>query len=95
MLLVKESVRWLAKEGGNDEAFASLVRVRGGEDNEEVRAEFAEILAGLEEEIRGTEGRTWKELMLPANRFRVLSLSPCSWVLRLFHATCFKAANSS
>jgi MFS family permease len=40
MLLTKESVRWLAKVGRNDEALESLIWVRGG-DTEEVRAEYA------------------------------------------------------
>jgi sugar porter (SP) family MFS transporter len=71
MLLVKESVRWLAKKGRNEEAFASLVWVRGGEDTPEVRAEFSEILAGVELEIRASEGVTWKELLLPSNRLRL------------------------
>lgn len=70
MLLVKESVRWLVKKGRNEEALESLIWVRGG-DSPEVQTEFAEIQAGLEEEIRATEGVTWKELLLPANRFRV------------------------
>ncbi|KIM97446.1 hypothetical protein OIDMADRAFT_169245 [Oidiodendron maius Zn] len=70
MLLVKESVRWLAKTGRNEEALQSLIWVRGG-DSPEVQAEFAEIQAGLEEEFRATEGVTWRELLLPANRFRV------------------------
>jgi hypothetical protein len=70
MLLVKESVRWLAKKGRNEEALENLIWIRGG-DTPEVRAEFEEILAGLEEEVRATEGVTWKELLLPANRFRV------------------------
>jgi hypothetical protein len=70
MLLVKESVRWLAKKGRNEEALQNLIWVRGG-DTSEVRAEFDEILAGLQEEIRATEGVTWRELLLPANRFRV------------------------
>lgn len=70
MLLVKESVRWLAKKGRNEEALENLIWIRGG-DTPEVRAEFEEILAGLEEEIRATEGVTWRELLLPANRFRV------------------------
>jgi hypothetical protein len=70
MLLVKESVRWLAMRGRNEEALQSLIWVRGG-DGPEVRTEFAEIQAGLEEELRATEGVTWKELLLPANRFRV------------------------
>lgn len=33
---------------------------------------MAEILAGIEEEVRATEGLKWKELLLPANRKRVL-----------------------
>lgn len=70
MLLVKESVRWLAKKGRNEEALQNLIWVRGG-DTSEVRVEFDEILAGLQEEIRATEGVTWRELLLPANRFRV------------------------
>ena len=46
MLLVKESARWLAKRGRNEEASQTLIWVRGG-DTPEVRAEFDEILAGL------------------------------------------------
>ena len=70
MLLIKESARWLAKRGRNVEALESLVWVRG-EDTPEVRAEFAEILMGIQEEIRATEGVTWRELNLPANRLRL------------------------
>lgn len=70
MLLVKESLRWLAKKGPNEEALQNLVWVRGG-DTPEVRTEFDEILAGLQEEIRATWGVTWKELLPPANRFWV------------------------
>lgn len=70
MLLVKESVRWLAGKGRHEEALENLIWVRGG-DSPEVQVEFAEIQAGLEEELRATEGVTWKELLLPANRFRV------------------------
>ncbi|KIW87690.1 uncharacterized protein Z519_11664 [Cladophialophora bantiana CBS 173.52] len=71
MLLTKESVRWLAKRGHHEEAMASLVWVRG-EDTVETKEEFAEIVAGIREEERITEGLTWKEFLLPANRFRVL-----------------------
>ncbi len=70
MLLVKESVRWLAKQGRNDEALANLIWIRGG-DSPEVQEEFEEIRRSLEEESRVTEGVTWKELLLPVNRFRV------------------------
>ena len=71
MLLVKESVRWLAKKGRNEEAFESLIWVRGGEDTPELRAEFSEILSGIELELQQSEGFTWKELMLPSNRLRM------------------------
>ncbi|KAI1331413.1 putative MFS sugar transporter [Xylariaceae sp. FL0255] len=69
MLLTKESTRWLAKTGQREKALESLVWVRGG-DSPEVQEEFAEILAGIQEEERITEGLTWKELLLPVNRFR-------------------------
>ncbi|KAJ5808640.1 hypothetical protein N7474_009909 [Penicillium riverlandense] len=70
MLLVKESTRWLAKRGRPDDALESLIWVRGG-DSAAVREEMAEILAGIQEEERITEGLTWKEFLLPANRFRM------------------------
>jgi hypothetical protein len=70
MLLVKDSARWLAKKGRNEEILQTLIWVRGG-DTPEVRAEFDGILAGLQEEIRATERVTWKELFLFANRFLV------------------------
>lgn len=70
MILVKESPRWLVKKGRNAEALENLVWVRGG-DSEEVQDEFAEIVAGIEEERRVSEGLTWKELLLPSNRYRL------------------------
>ncbi|RYO80120.1 hypothetical protein DL766_001562 [Monosporascus sp. MC13-8B] len=68
MLLTRESTRWLAKTGRTDQALQSLIWVRGGEDTTEVREEFVEILAGIREEEQATEGITWKEYRLPANR---------------------------
>jgi hypothetical protein len=72
MLLTKESTRWLAKVGRHEEALESLVWVRGGELTDAVRAEMDEILAGIAEEQRVTEGLTWKEFLLPANRWRMI-----------------------
>ena len=71
MLFVKESTRWLAKKGRNEEALRSLVWVRGGVETLKVREEFAEILAGVETELQVSEGVTWRELLLPSNRYRM------------------------
>ena len=71
MLLVPESCRWLAKKGRNDDALASLTWVRGGVDTPQVREEFEEILAGIATELQASEGLTWKELLLPSNRYRM------------------------
>ncbi|GAM41970.1 hypothetical protein TCE0_043r15526 [Talaromyces pinophilus] len=56
--------------GRREEAMASLVWVRGS-DSIEVQEEFAEIIAGIEDDQRATEGFTWKEFLLPANRYRM------------------------
>ncbi|KAL6884971.1 general substrate transporter [Trichoderma longibrachiatum] len=70
MLLTKESTRWLAQRDRHEEALESLIWVRGG-DRLEVRMEFREIVAGIEEEERLTAGFSWKEYWLPANRHRI------------------------
>ncbi|KAJ6186785.1 hypothetical protein N7519_008086 [Penicillium mononematosum] len=66
-----ESVRWLAKKGRFDEAWDSLKWMRASE-GPEVKAEFNEIRVGLEEELRATEGFNKRELLEPANRYRLL-----------------------
>lgn len=71
MCTVKESARWLAQKGKRDKAYEALVWVRGGEETEEVKEEFDEIIAGIEEELRVKENFTIKELLLPANRYRM------------------------
>jgi sugar porter (SP) family MFS transporter len=71
MCTVKESARWLAKKGRMEKARESLKWVRGGEETEELQKEFDEILAGIEEEARIKESFTLKELLLPANRYRI------------------------
>lgn len=71
MCTVKESARWLATKGKIEKARDALKWVRGGEDTEELQQEFDEILAGIEEEARVKENFTLKELLLPANRYRI------------------------
>ncbi|KAL3464980.1 general substrate transporter [Aspergillus heterothallicus] len=71
MSTVKESARWLAIKGKRDQAWESLKWVRGGEETPELQQEFDEILAGIEEEARLKENFTWRELLLPANRYRL------------------------
>lgn len=66
-----ESVRWLAKKDRYDEAWASLTWMRA-DDGPEVKAEFAEIRTGINEELRASEGMTKRELLEPANRYRLL-----------------------
>ncbi|KAJ5856432.1 MFS sugar transporter [Penicillium soppii] len=71
MCTVKESARWLAAKGRTEKARESLKWVRGGEETPELQQEFDEILAGIEEEARVKENLTFKELLLPANRYRL------------------------
>ncbi|SMY26652.1 unnamed protein product [Zymoseptoria tritici ST99CH_1A5] len=66
----KESTRWLAKKGRNEEAWESLSWMRA-DDGAEVKAEFEEIKAGIAEEARAREGLTNRELLEPANRYRL------------------------
>ncbi|KAJ5233116.1 hypothetical protein N7468_006072 [Penicillium chermesinum] len=66
-----ESCRWLAKKGRTEEAFQSLSWMRASE-GPEVHAEFNEIQIGLQEELKATEGLKKRELLEPANRYRLL-----------------------
>ncbi len=90
MLFLKESVRWLASKGRHEEALQSLIWVRGGEDTEEVRAEMAEILDGISAEVAATEGVTWRELTLSANRYRLfiaITIQICTLTFHAFYAS--------
>lgn len=71
MCTVTESARWLAAKGRTQEAWESLKWVRGGEENDPLREEFNEIIAGIEEEARVRDGFSVKELLLPVNRYRL------------------------
>ncbi|KAJ5765843.1 hypothetical protein N7520_005402 [Penicillium odoratum] len=66
-----ESVRWLAKKGRMEEAWKNLIWMRA-DDGPDVKAEFREIEIGLQEELKATEGLKSKELMQPANRYRLI-----------------------
>ena len=70
MLLIPESCRWLAKRDRVDDALKSLIWIRV-----EVHDEFAEILEGVSEEVRATKGVTWRECLLPTNRYRLFLAS--------------------
>ncbi|KAJ5902203.1 hypothetical protein N7495_002731 [Penicillium taxi] len=71
LFFLKESPRWLMKQGRSDDALKSLAYIRNeSEDSEEVQRELAEIYAATEEEIALVEGVTWKECFTKSNRYR-------------------------
>ncbi|PCG94550.1 Major facilitator superfamily domain, general substrate transporter [Penicillium occitanis (nom. inval.)] len=71
LFFLKESPRWLMRQGRYEEAHASLAYIRNEpQDSEEVLKEFSEIRASLEEELAATEGVTWKEAISKSNRYR-------------------------
>ncbi|KAH8651404.1 general substrate transporter [Xylariales sp. PMI_506] len=73
LFFLKESPRWLVKAGRHEEALQSLAYIRNrGATDPEVEQEFAEIRASAEEELAASEGVTWRECLLPQNRFRFL-----------------------
>ncbi|TEY50776.1 hypothetical protein BOTCAL_0273g00080 [Botryotinia calthae] len=74
LFFLKESPRWLAKQGRYEEATASMAWTRcTTSDDEEIMQEIAQIRASIDEELAATEGLTWKECIAPANRFRFFS----------------------
>lgn len=69
LCFLKESPRWLMKNGRHEKALDSLAHVRClSIDDPEVLEELAEIRASIEQELNATEGLTWKEILRPANR---------------------------
>ncbi|KAJ5832813.1 hypothetical protein N7474_001124 [Penicillium riverlandense] len=71
LFFLKESPRWLMKQGRHEEALDSLAYIRNEpQDSAPVRKEIAEINAAIQEELAATEGVTWKECLQKSNRYR-------------------------
>lgn len=64
MFTVPESARWLTKKGRHDEAWKSLTWVRA-DDSEATVREMEEIRAGVDDEVRATEGFQFKGEGIP------------------------------
>ncbi|KAH8802461.1 general substrate transporter [Xylogone sp. PMI_703] len=89
LFFLKESPRWLAKQGRYEEATASLAYMRRETVNDpEVVKEIADIRASIEEELNATEGVTWRECLVPGNRYRFIT------VFVLFLCQQFSGTNS-
>lgn len=74
LFFLKESPRWLMKKGRHEAAAQSLAHIRcESVDSPEVIKEIAEIRAAIEEELNATEGVTWRECLLPGNRYRFIT----------------------
>ena len=74
LFFLKESPRWLMSKGRQEEAAQSLAFIRCEQpDSAELQKELAEIRAAVEEELNQTEGITWKEVLLPGNRYRFIT----------------------
>lgn len=74
LFFLKESPRWLMKQGRYEEATASLSYMRREDPTHpEIVTEIAEIRAAIDEELAETEGVTWKECLTPGNRYRFIT----------------------
>lgn len=74
LFFLKESPRWLMKQGRFDEASTSLSYMRNEEPGDpDVQRELAEIKASIDDELAATEGVSWKEVLLPGNRIRFIN----------------------
>ncbi|KFY49317.1 hypothetical protein V496_10101 [Pseudogymnoascus sp. VKM F-4515 (FW-2607)] len=74
LIFLKESPRWLVKQGRYDEATASLAYMRREDPGSvDVHRELAEIRASIDDELSVTEGVTWKEALTPGNRMRFIN----------------------
>lgn len=68
-LTLPESTRWLLSKGRSDEAWKSLIWIRGSEGSR-TQDEFTETHLGLRAEEIAKESFRFKELLEPANRLR-------------------------
>jgi sugar porter (SP) family MFS transporter len=74
LFLLKESPRWLMKQGRYEEASASLAYMRCTNTTDpEVVQTIAEIRASIEEELAETEGVRWRECLQPGVRIRFIT----------------------
>lgn len=68
---MKESPRWLATKHKNELVLANLAWIRKTPlDDPATQAEYAEIIASIEEEEAVADGRSWKEVLAKGNRLR-------------------------
>lgn len=74
LFFLRESPRWLMKQGRYEEATNNLAFMRREDPTDpDIKTEIAEIRASIEEELAATEGVTWKECIAPGNRYRFLT----------------------
>lgn len=74
LFFLKESPRWLMKQGRYEEATRSLAYMRREHESDpEIIREIAEIRASIEEELAETEGVRWRECLKPGNRVRFIT----------------------
>lgn len=66
-----ESIRWLLTQNRTDDAWKSIIWIRGG-DTPKTRDEFTETQLGLQAERAEREGFSLRELLEPANRLRFI-----------------------
>uniref|UniRef100_A0A060T463 ARAD1C39094p n=1 Tax=Blastobotrys adeninivorans TaxID=409370 RepID=A0A060T463_BLAAD len=72
-LVLKESPRWLTKHHQESRGLENLAYLRGlSPDHPDVQAEYQEIYVSIVHEREVSGDATWREMILPGNRKRVL-----------------------
>ncbi|KAL6849437.1 hypothetical protein ACO1O0_008977 [Amphichorda felina] len=87
-LTLKESTRWLTKQGRHEEAWESLKWIRA-DDSQAVADEMEEIRLGVEAEVQETEGFRLKELLEKDNFKRVFAAFSMMMAQQATGATAF------